>query len=160
MSPLTRLRRHHAIEHATIAVLFQRRGRQVSVLGRSDLSGFHLYGSFQPEEVAAALDEAMDRLRTGEHHLAITNHCGTNILATGFLTATAALLASGRNRRDGWSRAVSAATFATLLAAPVGRILQQRITTDPRLGTLRLERIGEYPMRGRRRHYRVFLTSS
>jgi len=158
MSPITRLRRYHAIEHATIAVLLQRRGRQVPVVGRSDFSGFHLVGPFLPEEVSSALDEALQRLGAGERHLAITNLCGANIIATGFLTATAALVAAGRDRRQGWPRAISAAMFATVAAAPLGRLLQRRITTDPSIAGITLAGIREYPVPGRRRHYKVFLS--
>lgn len=159
MSPLGRLRRFHALEHATIAVLFQRRGRQVSVVGRSDFSGFHLYGPFEPDEVESALDEALARLQAGERHLAITNHCGTNVLATGTMTATAALLAAGSERRGAWSRAASAAILATVVAAPVGRLLQRWLTTDPSVGGVAVREIRHGHAGGRRRHYRVLLSA-
>jgi len=161
MSPFARIRRFHAIEHATIAVLFQRRGRQVAVVGRSDFSGFQLYGPFEPDEVASALQEALERLAAGERYLAITNHCGTNILATGSLTATAALLAAGKDRRSGWTRAMSAAILATIAAAPLGRFLQKWVTTDPRVGGISLVEIRHRAAGGgRRRHYRVLLSAN
>lgn len=159
MSLLARIRRFHAIEHATIAVLFQRRGRQVSVVGRSDFSGFHLIGAFEPDVVAEAVDEALRRLAAGERHLAITNHCGTNILTTGSLTATAALMAAGSDRRRGWSRAMSAAIVATIAAAPLGRFLQRRLTTDPSVEGITVVGIRHRPVGGRRRHFRVMLAA-
>lgn len=160
VAELLRVRRHHAIEHATIAVLFQQRGGMVSVVGRSDLSGFHLYGSFAPQEVEVAVEEAIARLRSGESNLAVTPLCGTNIAVTAVLAGSAALIAAGRKRSEGWPRAMMAAMFATLAAARIGRQVQRYITTDADPRDARLVRIREY--RGRRfgRHLKVYLSGS
>lgn len=154
------LRRNHALEHATIAVLHQRRGRIVSTFGHSTPWSFHLHGPFSPEEVQSAAEEAVERLRAGERHLAYTPFCGTNVAVTGVFTASAALVVAGRNRRSGWSNAVLAATFATLLAARAGLWLQQALTTDPRIGSLQVRRVVELHPRGGARHVRVDLEAS
>jgi hypothetical protein len=159
-TPLDRLRRHHAIEHATISVLFERQGRTSPVIARSDFSGFHIVSSFGPEDVESALAEAVGRLRAGEHQLAVTNYCGTNLVTTGVLAGGAALLAAGTNRREAWPRAMVAAISATAAAAPLGRLIQRRLTIDPAIGDISLRSIREYGGSASRRHLKVYLGSS
>lgn len=155
---LGRLRKHHALEHATIAVLFQRRRRVVSVLGRSDLSGFHVYGPFDRQEVELAFGEALERLLAGESHLAITNLCGTNIATTAVLAGSAAILAYGRGAGRSWSRAMAAALLATMAAAPAGRWIQRRLTTDADVTGLALRAIRDYGGAPGGRHLKVYIT--
>lgn len=154
---LTRVRRHHAIEHATIAVLFQRRGGIFRVMGRCDFTGFHLFGPFTAEEVEPAVEEAITRLRNGESQLAITPFCGTNIAMTGIMAGSAALIAAGRSRRDGWPRALTAAMVATLVAPYFGRTVQQYITTSADIGNAALAGIHGYDTRPFGRHLKVYL---
>ncbi|MCK9517536.1 MAG: DUF6391 domain-containing protein [Dehalococcoidia bacterium] len=154
---LSRLRRNHALEHATIAVLHQRRGRVHSSFGHSTPWSFHLHGPYDADEVESAVGEALDRLRAGERHLAYSPFCGTNIAVTGVLTASTALVAAGRSRRKGWSNAVLAATFATLVAARAGLWLQRTVTTDPEAGSLRVRRVVQLAPRGDIQHVRVDL---
>lgn len=154
---IRQLRRHHAIEHATIAVLFKQRGQIVGVLGRSDFTGFHLFGPFAPEEVEPAVTEAIVRLRNGESHLAITPFCGTNIALTGIMAGSAALIAAGRSRREGWPRALTAAMIATLAAPHLGRPVQQHITTDANIGDATLAGIHGFDTRPFGRHLKVYL---
>lgn len=155
---LSAVRRHHAVEHATIAVLHQRRGRIIGVFGRSDSTGFHIYGPFDPEEIESATEEALRRLRSGETYLAISPFCGTNIATTGAMAGGAALLAAGRNRRSNWSNALAAATLATLAAARVGLWLQREVTTDATVGDMQVTTVRKYrPLRGTQ-HAKVFLS--
>jgi hypothetical protein len=137
------VRRNHAIEHATIAVLFERRRRTVGVLGRSDAGGFTVHGPFSADEVASAADEAVRRLRDGESHLAVTHLCGTNLAVTAILAGSAALFAAGSNRREGWSRALSAALGATLVSGRVGLAVQRYVTTNAAIGRTRVSRVRE-----------------
>ncbi len=154
---LSRLRRNHAVEHATIAVLQQRRGRLSNSVGHSTPWGFHLHGPYSLEEVESAAEEAIERLKAGERHLAFTPFCGTNLAVTGTMTASAALIVAGRSKRDRWPNAVVAATFAALLAARVGLWLQQTVTTDPSIGALRVRRVVALPGYRDARHIRVDL---
>ncbi|MDE3078024.1 MAG: hypothetical protein KGJ86_21585, partial [Chloroflexota bacterium] len=81
-----RVRQNHALEHATIAIL-QERDPYVRLIGRSNHRGFRLYGTAAVDDVQQAVDEALRRLRLGDHHLAITTRCGTNV-AVGVLLGT------------------------------------------------------------------------
>lgn len=154
---ISRVRRNHAIEHATVAVLFQRRGRVVSVVGRSDQRGFRLFGPFSREEVAAAAEEAITRLRAGEDHLAVSHLCGTNLAVTGTMAGAAALLTVGASRREGWSRALTFSMLAAVLATRVGLWIQRHATTDAAIGEIRLQRVEESGSLRGGRHLRVYL---
>lgn len=133
---ITLMRRNHALEHATIHLLSARHPRTMLV-GRSDPSGFFLYGQVPTEAVEAAAREALIRLQRGERHLAVHPNCGTSLLTAGTLAAGAVFvsLMSGRSNRwqDRISRfplAVALTTVALLLAQPLGLTLQRRVTTQ------------------------------
>jgi len=135
---IARVRRNHALEHATIHVLTEKH-RPISVVGRSTFSGYYLYGNLTTEMVIEAAQEALARLRAGEHHLAIHPNCGTNLVVAGSLAglATFAVLGGGKKRRlDLLPNALLAATAALVLAQPIGPQLQARVTTLADLGDL------------------------
>jgi len=132
-------RRNHAIEHATIAVLIERRGRPANVIGQSDPWGFVVRGPFTADEVADAANEAIRRLGAGESHLAVTPLCGTNLVTAAVLAGGAALLATGSSRRENWSRALTASLIAMLGAGRAGAELQRRFTTDARIGPVAVQ---------------------
>jgi len=151
-SPLIqRVRRNHALEHATVHLLNRRYGR-LSMVGHSDWNGFTLYGSIDTSEVKQAAHEALRRLRAGEHELAVHPRCGTVIVTTGVMTALAAFLAIGldggprrRLRLSSIPGAILAATFAAILAQPLGLLLQERYTTEGDPGNLEIKRISLKP---------------
>lgn len=135
-SPVRRIRRNHALEHATVHLLSQRFPGQ-PMAGRSTPSGFYLYGNVPMEAVVAAAHEALERLRRGERHWAIHPGCGTNYVASGTTAGLAAFLTLGlfphRRRREVLPLVILAAVFALIAAQPLGPWLQDRVTTlaDP-----------------------------
>jgi hypothetical protein len=135
LSLFTRLRRNHALEHATIHVLTEKH-RPLSVVGRSTFGGFYLYGNLSTVAVTKAVREALDRLRAGEHHLAVHPHCGTNLVTAGSLAGLAAFAVLGNSKKrrlDLLPSALVAATAALFVAQPLGPLLQAHLTTlaDP-----------------------------
>jgi hypothetical protein len=132
---VTALRQNHALEHATIHLL-SRRHPQARLVGRSTPAGFVLYGDLSTEEVAHAATEALVRLQAGESHLAIHPRCGTNVAVTGILVGAAGFSA-GLDRRRSWLErlplALMAATLAAFVAQPLALLVQERLTTTPRL---------------------------
>jgi hypothetical protein len=133
-----RIRRNHALEHATIHVL-TRRLASVKVVGRSTFHGFYLYGNLETDMVVEAAQEAYERLKSGEHQIAIHPNCGTNLVASGSLAglATFAVLSSSKKRRlELLPNALLAATAAVILAQPLGPQLQTHVTTSADLGDL------------------------
>ncbi|MCA9975081.1 MAG: hypothetical protein KC413_05000, partial [Anaerolineales bacterium] len=88
---ISRVRRNHGLEHATIHMLSEKH-TQFSAQGNSDHRGFNLnvYGSLSEEDVTAAVQEAYRRLKAGQHHLAVHPNCGTVLLTTATLATLAA----------------------------------------------------------------------
>ena len=132
---ISRLRRNHGLEHATLHVLAQKHPG-MSLAGHSDLSGFWIVGDVPTESMQAAVNEALLRLRSGDRMLAVHPNCGTNLAAAGFLATLAGLLGmagAGRRFRDKLERlpmAVSLATLAIVFARPLGLLLQAHVTTS------------------------------
>lgn len=134
------LRQNHAVEHATVTLLSQR-VPGLSMMGRSDLQGFTLFGEVDTQAVEDAAAEAVSRLQAGEAGLAVHPNCGTNLVTAGVLSGLSAMFAaSGRNRS--WSDRIPssllAATLALIVAVPVGRWVQENITTSPHVDGLRI----------------------
>lgn len=143
---ISRIRRNHALEHATIHLL-NRRQAHLSLVGRSDWGGFTIYGPVDTADLRQAAAEALQRLQAGETELAVHSRCGTVLATTGILTALASFLAislDGSGKRFRWSSipaAMLAATGAAILAQPVGLMLQEQFTTNSDPGQLEIRDI-------------------
>ncbi|MBN1992254.1 MAG: hypothetical protein JW953_06090 [Anaerolineae bacterium] len=150
---ITKIRRNHGLEHATVHVLSQK-NKNMALVGRSDWNGFTLYGPVDTLAVNQAAHEALQRLRRGESHLAVHPRCGTVLAATGLLTGLAAFLAISLDGRNSGSRfrwaaipaAIMAATLAGIIAQPLGLMLQERYTVSGNPGRLEIKRIGQYSL--------------
>jgi hypothetical protein len=141
---LSRIRRNHGLEHATIHLLTARYPRALLV-GRSDAQGFYLYGDVPTEAVEQAVVEALDRLRAGEHRLALHPNCGTSFVTAGTLSGLAAFLTTlgpkDERRCDRWARlpfTILAATLGVIVAQPLGLAVQRHLTTKAAPGSLSL----------------------
>ena len=135
---IVRLRRNHALEHATIHVLAEKR-RSPGVIGRSTFDGYYLYGNLDTDVVREAAHEALARLRAGKRHLAVHPNCGTNLVTSGSMAglATFAVLSGRKKRRiEMLPNAILAAMGALFLAQPMGALVQARITTLAEVGDL------------------------
>lgn len=127
------LRRNHALEHATVAVLLAKHG-PMRVAGRASLNGFLLYGAIDTEEITVCAREALRRLNAGEASLAISPHCGTNVAVAGALAAAAATATVALGRPQGrLANAFMAAMLAAVAAQPLGHLVQEHLTTSPHL---------------------------
>lgn len=136
---LARLRRNHALEHATIHIL-SRRHQGMRVVGRSTPQGFLLYGDLPTERVLVAAKEAVRRLRDGERQLAVHPSCGTNFVASGVLSGLGAFAVLTPRRRDWreWLRRLPVVflvgTLGVMVGQQLGPVLQMAVTTDPDIG--------------------------
>ncbi len=142
--PIINIRRNHGFEHATIHVLSER-VPNLSVVGRSDMNGFTLYGNISTEAVTDAANEALRRLRNGHTELAVHPRCGTILATTGVLSGVASFaiisLGSNSRKRFRWEtlpQAVMAATIAALAAQPLGLLLQEKFTVSGEPGSLEI----------------------
>lgn len=143
MSIIERIRRNHATEHATIHVLASRIPN-LTMAGRADHKGFFLYGEAPTEQIQSAVQEALYRLQAGESHLAVHPRCGTNLVVAGLLAGVSSLAATAgrpRSMLDQLPRIILATTLAVLAAQPLGPIIQEKITTSPRLKGVRVSGI-------------------
>jgi hypothetical protein len=133
------VRRNHALEHATIAVMLMRQG-PVRVLGRAARDGFYIYADVQAETLREFADEALLRLQKGESGLAVSPLCGTNLVVGGLLAGAGAYLAATLRRRpaDGFATALAAAIVGVLASQPLGRLVQKHYTTSPDLRGVRI----------------------
>lgn len=152
---VSRVRRNHALEHATIHMLSDRH-KGFSAQGNSTPHGFHLniYGEIEEADVVAAVEEAYRRLKQGEGHLGLHPNCGTVLLTTATM-AVAAVQASvsieqRRQRRRHvdqgiWLGALPLAillsTVALIISRPVGMSVQAALTVESDLGDMRLASI-------------------
>jgi hypothetical protein len=132
-----RTRRNHGLEHATIHLLSTKRYR---LSGRSSGGGFLLFGDVPTEAVETAVNDALRRMRGGEHHLAVHPNCGTNLVTAGLLTSLVGMVGlSGTDRRESWNRlplTMILMMFTVLLSQPLGMSLQRYFTTDGDPGNL------------------------
>ncbi len=140
------VRRNHALEHATLAVLSEKNPR-LRMAGYSDPKGFWLAGEIETEKVEEAVQEALQRMRGGEANLAVHPHCGTNLVTTGFLAGALAwlgMLNSGRSYRDRAERlplVISLVTLGMMVAQPLGPKVQEHVTTSPDMEGMEIIRI-------------------
>jgi hypothetical protein len=156
---ISRVRRNHGLEHATLHILSQRHPK-LPLAGHSDTRGFWVLGEVSTEDVTSAVQEAMQRMQAGEHNLAIHPNCGTNFVTSGVLASLAAFVAmfgAGRRLRDRLERlplAASLATIALIISQPLGLRLQERVTTSGELAGLQVVQITP-SRRGRMQAHRV-----
>lgn len=159
---ISRVRRNHGLEHATIHML-SKKIEKLSIMGRSDFGGFTLYGDVPTEQVQDSVEEALTRLRNGEHNLAIHPNCGTNFLTAGLmagLAAFAAMLGGGgtpRSKLDRFPLVILATTAALIFTQPLGYAVQQRVTTSGEMRDLQVTGI-ERQAKGRLVTHRVSTT--
>ena len=143
---LSRIRRNHGLEHATIHIL-AKRVSGIALAGHSDSGGFWLVGEVSTEQVSTAVTQALQRLRAGEAQLAIHPNCGTNFVTSGTAAGVAgafAMLGAGPRGRDKLERfplAAMLATLALIVSRPLGSRIQQHITTSGVPGNLEIMEI-------------------
>jgi hypothetical protein len=132
---VSRVRRNHGLEHATLHVLSQRYPKR-NLAGHSDIGGFWIMGDVSIEDIYEAVEEALSRLQDGEKNLAVHRNCGTNFVTSGVLAGLAAgvtMLGVGRRTRDRLERlpiAMFVATLAMIFSQPLGFFMQEHVTTS------------------------------
>lgn len=145
-----RTRRNHALEHATIHVLSWS-NRWLRVAGRSSDSGFVLIGDIDTDKVEIAVSEALNRMRKGEHHLALHPNCGTNLVTAGVVTTLAGMLGLRGSSKpltlDRLSWTVMLMMGAIFVSQPLGMSLQKHITTKGEPGDLELVSVARREVR-------------
>ena len=138
---VSRVRRNHAVEHATMHVL-ARRQPYLNVVGRTALDGFYVYGNVDTTALANSAAEGLARLQAGEAELAVHPRCGTNLAVAGFLAGLAAFMVMvvgrSKSRLSKFPSFILAATLAVIVSQPLGLLIQERVTTLPDVSGLRI----------------------
>jgi hypothetical protein len=142
---MDRTRRNHGLEHATVTILTQKRPG-LRLAGRSTPFGFYIYGRVETEELRAAVDEGLRRLKAGELHLAVHPNCGTNLIAKGLaagLTSYFSFMGANslRSRLGRLPRVAVLSGLALMLAQPLGLALQKHITTSAEVRDMRIVKL-------------------
>ncbi len=140
----SRIRKNHALEHATVHLLSQRYPHK-SLIGRSDNKGFFIHGDLSADTLQHVADEALLRLRNGETQLAIHPNCGTNLVTSALLAGLASFFSLFGSKDDDWRQrlerlpsAIMLALLALLVSQPLGNYFQRRFTTNADLGSLEI----------------------
>ncbi len=168
---ISRLRRNHGLEHATIHVLSEKH-KHFSAQGNSTPQGFHLniYGDVSEADVLDAVEEAYRRMKKGEHHLAVHPNCGTVLLTTAVLTTLAAqavfAVEQKRHRTvmnlaviaNALPAAVLAAIAALIVSRPIGVQLQARYTVEGDLKEMQIVSIRKVAPSPLTRVFQLMLT--
>lgn len=154
-----RIQRNHALEHATMHLLALS-GPPRRLVGRSDWSGFWLYGVVDTRDVLRAATEGLARLQRNETWLAVHPRCGTNIAVAALLSSGAVYTVSlipnkSRLRRLVW--VALAVVGALLTARPLGLLIQRVVTTTTNLEGLHIKAIHR-ECRGNRVVHRVLVS--
>ncbi len=151
---LSRIRRNHGLEHATIHVMSEK-FKNFSAQGNSDHKGFNLniYGEIKEEDVFNCVEEAFDRMKSGEHHLAVHPNCGTVLLTTATMATLAAQIAftfEQKRRKSSLTpalflnalpTAVLLVVLSLLISKPIGVQLQAKYTVEGDLKDMQLLRM-------------------
>jgi hypothetical protein len=138
---IRRVRRNHALEHAT-AHMLAKRVPNLKLSGRANQSGFSLLCDVPQEKIEESVHEAIRRMKQGEAKWAIHPNCGTNLVATSFLTTFAGVLGLSGNKQplngDKFSRTMILMIIALFFSPAFGERLQRYFTTKGDLGDLEL----------------------
>ncbi len=125
------IRKNHALEHATVSLLLSKLKPGSRLMGRATTNGFYIYGDVPDEEVLEAAEEALGRLKQGEHNLAVSPFCGTNLAVAAILAGLASMSAMrGSKETNRLPNVLLAALTAVVAAQPLGRLTQKYLTTS------------------------------
>ena len=151
--PLSMVRRNHALEHATLNLLAEE-FQHSSFAGYSDAKGFWLVGDLSTDKLLETAQNALKRLKEGEHSLALHANCGTNYVTTGLIAGTIAWLGtlvnanSFKKKLDRWPLLVLIVTGTMVAAQPLGLKVQKKISTCGMPGNLVIKQIVRYERNG------------
>lgn len=150
---VSRIRRNHALEHATLQILAKKTPRLMAA-GYSDTRGFVVIGNVSSDQLHEAVTEALRRLQAGEENLAIHPTCGTNFAASGVVGGLLAWLAM-LGARGGLGKklerlplVMALTTIGIIIGQPLGPYLQVHFTTDADVGEMEVKEITRFERQG------------
>ena len=154
---ISNVRRNHALEHASINIL-TKKFPGTSIIGHSDHAGFWLHADLDTEVVTETVTEALDRLLLGETDLAYHPNCGTNYAVSGIAAGLGSFIGMwgvGKRNRDKILRlpiVITLATLGLIITQPLGKRVQQQVSTDPNPGSLQITQVTRSTLGGKTAH--------
>ena len=150
---IDRIRRNHAIEHGTVAVLLER-GARPPLGGYGTPGGFFIYGNLSTEDVSSAAAEALGRMQEGERELAVSPFCGTNLMVGALLAALVVRIAGRASKqRVGRIPLVMLGVLGSMwLRRPVGAMVQRHLTTLSGVANVEIIETKRHQFAGRTLH--------
>jgi len=147
---VSRVRRNHALEHATLQILSEREG-DTRLMGRSSVWGFMVYGDVDTRELLQAAQDGVRRLRAGQRSLAVHPNCGSNYAVAGVIAGLGSFLALGGLNRDEdegllerlarLPLACAVGTLGVIASRPLGAAFQAHVTTEADVGDLQITKV-------------------
>lgn len=125
-----RIRRNHALEHATAHVLEEAAGPSFPLSGYAVEDGFFVDGPFQAATVFAAAREALRRLEAGEADLALHRRCGTTVVVVNLVASVAFLLILWGTGHLSLLAVIVALVVANGAGPLLSGFVQRHLTTD------------------------------
>jgi hypothetical protein len=158
---ISRIRRNHGLEHATLTILSRRRP-SLSLSGISSTGGFLIVGNVETADLQTAAQEALTRMNNGEQYLAVHPNCGTNMVTSGLIAGILAWLgmAGAKDNKEKRSRlplVISLVTLSLIYSRPLGPIIQEKITTSGKPKGLQIIEIIPFSM-GKLKIHRIVTT--
>jgi hypothetical protein len=133
-----KLRKNHALEHATINVLEEKLGRKNIFSGYARENGFYIFGPISPDEVLYSSIEGRERLLNGEKNLAIHNRCGTSIAVATFLTFFTFLILMILTHTINIFLLLIAFLIGEIFGPLLGKFTQAYFTTDTNVNNIKI----------------------
>lgn len=134
-----RLRKNHALEHATINVLEERFGKRLPLSGYAEKEGFFLRGNIDALLVEEAAREGLRRLQGKESNLAIHRQCGTSLLAANLLSAVLFLFLLLSTGIFSLIYVLLAILLANVVGPFLGMYLQKLFTTKAKVDDMAIK---------------------
>lgn len=128
---LRRVRRNHALEHATVTLMLEE-GVSGPLGGYSTPWGFFIVGSLSSEQLTRIVGQALENLSAGHSEMAISPHCGTNMAIAALISGALTRVVLGKKRQGRWKRlplVLVAVVVGAVLSRPLGAVIQRRFTT-------------------------------
>ena len=134
----SRLRKNHALEHATVNILEKEYGyRRLS--GYATEEGFYIIGAGNVNYVLEAAHRGLQLMKNGQRELAVHINCGTSRIVANFVSAIIFLLLLFTTGQLSIVNVIIALLVSHLFSTFLGKAVQRRFTTLARVEELEIE---------------------
>lgn len=130
-----KVRRNHAMEHATINVLEEKYGL-AGLSGMAFENGFAIGGYPAPDLILNAAETARQRLADGETELAVNRRCGTTMVVINTVASVIFILLLLVAGKISITSVLFSLVVAWLIGSAASPMVQRYVTTDSQVSHL------------------------